>query len=115
MKENSPTDIECLDESTIDELIDKLTELEEYLYNWASICTGEYGYVDHSKWTTTCMILFQKYKFDIPKIKEDILNGTIQIHRYKNSNPKIAALEQQLYDAHKKKVDEYEQKHFSQC
>lgn len=113
MKENLPTDIECLNESTIDELVDQLVELEEYLYDWASICTGEYGYVDHSKWTTTCMVLLQKYKFDINKIKEDILNGTILIHRYKQTNPKLIALEKDLYKKHKEKVEEFEKKHFS--
>lgn len=89
-------------------LIDSITKLEEYLYDWCQIYTGKYNYVDHSRWTETCLRLFQKYKFDINKIKEDILNETIMLPKYTTNNPKLIALESQLYEKHKEKVEEFE-------
>ena len=62
-----------------DNLIDMITETEEYLYNWCQIYTGKYNYVDHSRWTEICLILFQKYKFDINKIKEDLEKRVISL------------------------------------
>ena len=94
----------------IDELIDRIVELEDYLYDWASSYTGKYTYVDHTNWTETCMILFQKYKFDIAKIKEDIANGTILIAHFKNQ--KLIQYEDQLYERHKEKVEAFEKKYF---
>ena len=96
-----------------DNLINMITEAEEYLYNWCQIYTGKYNYVDHSRWTETCLRLFQKYKFDINKIKEDILNETILLPKYTTDNPKFIALEEQLYNKHKEKVKEFENKYFN--
>jgi hypothetical protein len=90
------------------ELVDLIADTEEYLYNWCQIYTGKYNYVDHSKWPEKCMLLFQHYKFDIPKIKEDIINGTIVLPKYTTNNPKLIALESQLYEKHKEKVEEFE-------
>ena len=98
-------------EMLIDDLINLVTELEEYMYSWCQIYTGKYNYVDHSKWTQAFMVLMQKHKFDINKIKEEILNGTIMLPKYTTSNPKLIALEQQLYEKHKEKVEEFEKRH----
>lgn len=100
-----------LENGDYEELIDFITELEEYLYDWCQIYTGKYNYIDHSRWTHTFMLLMQKYKFDVSKIKEEIINGTVILPKYVNSNPKLVALEQQLYDNHKKKVKEFENKY----
>lgn len=94
----------------LDSLVDFFSEICEYLYDWCQTYTGKYNYVDHSKWIEKCMILLQKYRFDINKIKEDIINGTIILSHYSNDNPKLKAIEQQLYYAHKKKVEEFENK-----
>ena len=96
------------EETYIDNLINLVTELEEYMYSWCQIYTGKYNYVDRSKWTQAFMVLMHKYKFDISKIKEDILNGTIMLPKYTTNNPKLVALESQLYEKHKEKVEEFE-------
>lgn len=101
------------EEKLIDDLLNLVTELEEYMYSWCQIYTGKYNYVDHSKWTHTFMLLMHKYKFDVNKIKEEILNGIIMLPKYTTNNPKLIALEQQLYDKHKEKVEEFEAKHLN--
>ena len=92
-----------------DKLVDRIVELECYLYDWASSYTGRYTYVDHTNWTETCLILFQKYKFNISKIKEDIKNGTILMHHF--TNAKLAKYEDQLYKAHREKAEAFEKRH----
>ena len=93
----------------IDELVDRIAELVEYLFDWANTYTGKYNYVDHTQWEMDCMLMLRTYHFDIDKIKEDIKNGTILLEHY--DNPRIKKYENRLYEMHKKKVEEFERKY----
>jgi hypothetical protein len=98
------------DFNDIDKLVDFIYEVEEYLYSFAQIYKGEYNFVDHTNWDNKCMILFQKYHFDINKIKKDIINGTILLPINKEHDL-IEKYSKELYKKHKQKAEEFENKY----
>ena len=98
-------------EVNVDELVDFICEVEDYLYNWASSYTGKYTPVDHRGWHNSFLIIVQQYHFDIDKIKEDIKNGIILLTGFKETNPKFIAIQDKLYEAHKTKAEEFEKKY----
>lgn len=98
-------------EVNIDELVDFICECEEYMYNWINCYDNHYHYVDHSKWHDAFLIIFQQYHFDLSKIKEDIKKGKIIFPTYKETNPKILALNDKIIAIHKEKVKEFENKY----
>lgn len=95
----------------IDEVVDFLIEIEEYMYDWASSYTGKYTPVDHRGWHESFLIIMQQYHFDINKIKEDIRNGKIILTSFKETNPKFLAIQDKLYKAHKANVKKFENKY----
>lgn len=96
--------------SEVDVLIDMITDLSEYLYNWCCCRGDKLHYIDHSKWYDFCLILFQQYKFNLYDIQKDIIKGKIILPTYIQTNPKFLALHDKLLEAHIKNVKEYEKK-----